>query len=218
MKENAKKKSKISKKVCLSLFSLLLVVFVFFIYLELVVNPMIIDITEAEVDSLATTAVSDAIYYVISEEDLDYSNLFQIKTDSQGDIVSILSNMENLNILARQISTYSQIYLDKLRNAKVFVSLGAFSGMPVFNEMGPKVKIQLMPIGSVITSFDSEFLSAGINQTKHSMYVDVNSIITIILPTCSKKIEFVTQVLLCENIIVGKIPDIYFENGSVVHN
>ena len=73
-----------------------------------------------------------------------------------------------------------------------------------------------MPIGSVITSFSSSFESAGINQTKHSLYIDANITISVILALTTKHVDFVTQVLICENIIVGKVPEFYFSAGNSV--
>ncbi len=210
------KKFKFKKRLVITLTSIFFVFFFIFLYLELIVNPMIVDISEAEVDSLATTVISDSIYEVVNEYNLVYDDILDIKYDKEGNVSSMTANMEKVNFLAREISTVSQIKLDELRNRGVDVAIGAFTGMPVFNEVGPRITLRLMPIGSIITSFDSQFVSTGINQTKHSIYVDVNASVTIILPTSTKKISFITQTLICENIIVGKVPEFFFENGGRV--
>lgn len=123
--------------------------------------------------------------------------------------------MEKINYLARELSTKAQILLDQMGGAGVKVALGAFTGLDVFTQFGPDVTLRMMPIGSVITSFTSTFESAGINQTKHSIFIDVNTSISVILPTSSKRLHFVTSALVCESIIVGKVPIVYLDNSNL---
>ena len=181
-----------------------------FIFVEVVVNPIILNVVEAQVDSLGTTAVSDAIYEVVNKEGISYNDLVKITYDKDDSVASIVANMEKLNHLAREVSTKAQVLLDEMSGQSVKVPLGVFTGLEVFAQYGPKINLSLMPIGSVITTFDSVFETAGINQTKHSIYVDVNTVISVVLPTSTKKIAFVTSALVCECVIVGKVPDISY--------
>lgn len=187
-----------------------LVIAICFIYIEVVVNPIILNIAEAQIDSFGTTAVSDAIFEVINNENVNYNDLITITYDHDNSVSSIVANMEKLNYLAREVSTKAQILLDEIADKSVKINLGAFTGLEAFAQYGPKINLSLMPIGSVITTFDSIFETAGINQTKHSIYVDVNTIISVVLPTSTKKITFVTSALVCECVIVGKVPDISY--------
>lgn len=190
--------------------SIFFVVFVLvFIYFEMVVNPMVLRIAQAEVDSVATTAISDAIFEVVNDENIDYNDIVNISYDESGAITSITSNMEKMNYLARQLSTKAQILLDNLGDLGVKIAIGAFTGLEALAAIGPKVDVKMTPIGSVITTFNSSFDSAGINQTKHSIYVDVNTSVNIVLPTSSKKMTFLTSAIICESIIIGKVPNVY---------
>ena len=204
------RKRAFKRKFIFSIVIIFFIIAISFIYLEIVVNPIILNIAEAQVDSLGTTAISDAIYEVISDEKINYTDLVNITYDNDNTVASIVANMEKLNHLAREVSTRAQILLDEIGNRSVKVPLGAFSGLEAFAQYGPKVTLSLMPIGSVITTFDSVFETAGINQTKHSIYVDVNTTISVVLPTSTKKIAFVTSALVCECVIVGKVPDISY--------
>ena len=172
---------------------------------------MVLRIAEAEIDSVATTRISDAIFDVVNQNGVDYSDLVKISYDSDGNVSSIISNMEKMNFLSRELSTKSQILLDQMGELGVKISLGAFTGFASPSYFGPKINIIMTPIGSVVSKFNSSFLSAGINQTRHSIYVDVDTVISVILPTSSKKIKFVTSALVCENIIVGKVPSVYLQ-------
>lgn len=202
-----KRRFKAKLFVILSIFFVLFVLV--FIYFEMVVNPMVLRIAQAEIDSVATTAISDAIFEVVNDENIDYNDIVNISYDESGAITSITSNMEKMNYLARQLSTKAQILLDNLGDLGVKIALGAFTGLEALAAIGPKVDVKMTPIGSVITTFNSSFDSAGINQTKHSIYVDVNTSVNIVLPTSSKKMTFLTSAIICESIIIGKVPNVY---------
>lgn len=75
-----------------------------------------------------------------------------------------------------------------------------------------------MPTGSVTTDFKSEFRAAGINQTIHRLYLDVTCKVTIITPYDSVEAEIVNQVLMTESVIVGEIPEAYYNLEGINSN
>ena len=201
---------KVKAAICFGVvFSLLLAAFLYFYF---IVGPKVVEVSRAQVDSVATTVVSDAIYNVMLDKNYSYDDFVDIKCSSNNEISSISANSINLNKFARELSTEAQILLDGLVDSSIKVPLGSFTGINALSALGPKISVHIMPIGSVITSFSSQFESVGINQVRHSIFIDVNIAISVILPLGSKNVDFITQVLICENIIVGKVPDVYL-NG-----
>lgn len=75
---------------------------------------------------------------------------------------------------------------------------------------GPGVKIQISPIGNVETDLRTEFTEQGINQTLHRVYLEVKCKVNILTPFQDIEKEITNQVLLVENVIVGNIPDTYY--------
>lgn len=75
---------------------------------------------------------------------------------------------------------------------------------------GPAVKIQISSIGTVETDLRSEFKSQGVNQTLHRLYLEVKCRVNILTPFKDIEKEITNQVLLLENVIVGKIPETYY--------
>ena len=76
--------------------------------------------------------------------------------------------------------------------------------------MGPDIKIKIMTDGNVITDLKSEFKEAGINQTLHRLYLEVVCNVTILTPYETITESITNQVLLIEGVIVGNIPDAYY--------
>ncbi len=68
------------------------------------------------------------------------------------------------------------------------------------------------------TELRSEFTSQGINQTLHRVYLQVKCEVNILTPFDNISREITNQVLLMENVIVGNIPNTYYNlegiNGS----
>ena len=75
---------------------------------------------------------------------------------------------------------------------------------------GPGVKIRISSIGNIETNLNSEFTSQGINQTLHRIYVDINCKVKVLTPFKDIERKITNKVLLAENVIVGNIPDTYY--------
>lgn len=215
--KNAKNK-RLSRKakayICLG--SVLFVLLCSFLYFQYVVSPLVVSVSYAQVDSIATTMVSDAIYDVLQEQDYEYYDFMEISKLDDGSISFISANTITLNNFARLLSTKAQIYLDRVGSYPVAIPLGSFTGVTALSGIGPKVNVSIVPVGSIITSFRSNFVDAGINQTIHSLYIDVNVTLSVILPLTTKNMAFVTQVLICEHFINGKVPEVYLNFGNSV--
>ena len=59
---------------------------------------------------------------------------------------------------------------------------GSFTGFKLLAGKGPGVKITISSIGSVETDLKSEFISQGINQTLHRVYLQVKCYVSILTP------------------------------------
>ena len=76
--------------------------------------------------------------------------------------------------------------------------------------MWPDIEMKMLIDGSVETDLKSEFKEAGINQTLHRIYLEVRCNVNILTPYDVINETIVNQVLLIEGLIVGNIPDAYY--------
>lgn len=67
-----------------------------------------------------------------------------------------------------------------------------------------------MTDGTVETDLRSEFKEAGINQTLHRIYLEVKCNVNILTPYDTMNETITNQVLLVEGVIIGNIPDAYY--------
>ena len=59
--------------------------------------------------------------------------------------------------------------------------------------------------------FVSDFEAAGINQTRHSVYLEIVADISIIMPSGTSNFASMTEVLICESVLVGSVPEAYLQ-------
>ena len=143
-----------------------------------------------------------------------YDDLISIERDGGGNVTSITTDSLKINRIARDTAYLSQENLTKMSEEGIMVPLGALTGIEALAGFGQKINIKIIPISNVECRFVSKFRQAGINQTLHSLYLEIVSDISIILPSKSTNLASTIEVLICESVITGKIPDTYL-NASL---
>ena len=193
---------------------LLIIIVVFLIYLNYVVNPVIIATSTAKVRSLSQRAVENVVWQVLSDSSI-YDTLVNITRDENGKIMAVSSNSAIINMLALELTEKAQDSLSQMGASGVDIPIGSFSGLPIFTGRGPTVNIKMLPIGTIYCKFFSSFASAGINQTNHRVYLRVLSSVSVILPMANQTIDTETQLMISESIIVGEIPETYLNSETL---
>lgn len=207
-------KKRIKRKMKIFLAVLLFVLIGATLYLNFVVNPVIIATSSAKVRSLSQRAVESVVWQVISNN-IVYDSLINIIRDEKGKIVTISSNSATINMLALELTDKAQNALSRMGATGVDIPIGSFSGMPIFTGRGPTINIKMLPIGTIYCKFNSTFTEAGINQTNHRIYLKVFSSVSVILPTANQVVETQTELMISESIIVGEIPDTYLKSTNL---
>ena len=182
-----------------------------FIYFQRNVTRVLISISEATMRASTTVAVNDAVYYTLSDE-MRYEDLVRVERDEQGNIVAVAANPLKINKIARDTASISQSNLKNLSMNGIPVPLGALTGIEAFAGLGPSINFRIIPVSSVTCGFSSTFESVGINQTKHSIYLNVIADISIVMPSKTENFAVRTDVLVGEWVIVGEIPDVYLQS------
>jgi len=193
------------RKVTRWLLRLVVMATVLVVWLSMVVNPVVYNYAAAAVDAMAVQAVNCGIADVVNAE--TYGSLTDIRRDNNGAITSINADAVTMNLLSTQVSARAQSYLNANSNEGVPVPLGTFSGIPFLVGQGVPVKLQLKLIGAINCNFNSEFKTAGINQTEHKITLRAFAVVDIILPFYTKRTNVAIEMLFSDSIIVGQVPE-----------
>ena len=209
-----RKHKKRRRIVALTLFLILFLSIILYIFC--IIIPVVKEATWASIYTLSTSAVSDAVYDVIAEQNLTYEDLVETTYDSNGNISLISVDTVLVNSLTRRFYQVAQVYLDRMGDNGIDIALGTFSGIPPLVGVGPKINIKLVQIGAMTASFRSSFQSAGINQTIHSLYIELHATVSLLLPAYSSTVDSITEVLVVESVIVGEVPDVYLGSNNTI--
>lgn len=212
-----KRKKGLSKKAKfrIVLIVILAIIILFCVYYFKVVCPIVVNLSQEKVRSVATSTISSVVGDVMSDENLTYNDLVQITYSSENKVELIEVDTVQVNLLIREITEKVQSNLNTLGSEGISITLGTFTGIPFLFGLGPDVSVKLVPVGTVNTKVESSFNEAGINQTIHRLYFVVSSIIGMVLPGMTQNFTTELEVLLCESIIVGEIPSVYLQGGLI---
>lgn len=186
----------------------------FYAYMRFLVTPLMVETCNAAVKVSATKSINYAIAEAMSQN-ITYSDLINVVSDSTGKISMIQANSVQINTLSKLINRVTLAQLSNYSASVLQIPLGAFTGIAVFAGLGPKVNIEIYPYGDVKCSFISEFTEAGINQTIHKIYLTVDTSIRVVLPLKTITVKNAGQVVLCESLIVGEIPEVYLQSSNL---
>ena len=199
------------RKIIALLLTVALLFTLAFVHFQRNVTRVLISISEATMRASTTVAVNDAVYYTLSDE-IRYEDLVKLTTKENGEILAVAANPLKINKIARDTASISQSNLKNLSLNGIPVPLGALTGIEAFAGVGPNINFRIIPVSSVTCAFSSTFESVGINQTKHSIYLNVIADISIVMPSRTENFAVRTDVLVGEWVIVGNVPDAYLQS------
>ena len=125
------------------------------------------------------------------------------------------SQLDTINKIISDIPVYIQEELEREENSSFKIPLGSFLGSKLFSGIGPKVNVKMKMVGDLDTDLRSEFTSAGINQTLHRIYLEIKCKVIILTPFETMEEEIANQVLIAEGVIVGDIPNAYYNLDGI---
>ena len=177
------------------------------------ISPIFNALCEDKAKSIATIISNNEATNVM--KDHTYDELFTIEKDNDGNITMIKSNVIPINEIISDVAVKIQNSINERGKENIKIAIGSFTGSKLLSGRGPGIPIKISSIGNVETDLRSEFSAQGINQTLHRVYLQVDCEVSILTPynTISEKVS--NQVLLIENVIVGKIPNTYYNFDGI---
>lgn len=191
----------------------LAVVLLLFYSMETRLAPLVLRYAEVRAQGIATKAVSR----VINEEILPtitYDVLVRIDKDGAGRVSIMQPNIVEINrILATAVSAI-QDELGQIRELKVQIPLNQVFGAELFLNIGPRIPAFVTAVGTVNGSIAEEFQEAGINQTRHVVYLDIAFQMHIVIPFVHSTKQIHTRLPIAQAVIVGGVPATYVRIGN----
>ncbi len=179
-----------------------------FLYIRYLATPIVVANTKAQIANYATKSINYAIAETMNQN-VSYGDLVKITKDETNNVSFLEANSVRINLLSKTMSKVVMSNFLEFAKKPISISIGSFTGISILAGSGPKVSYTVNPYGEVYCYFTSSFESAGINQTYHKIYLVITIKINVVLPFESVAVNSASEVLLCETLIVGKIPEVY---------
>ncbi len=162
----------------------------------------------SDATDIVTKAVNDSINKVIGHGVYGFDYFINLEKDADGNVTAITSNMAHINTLSTDILN-SVIESTDNGVITVGIPLGNLTGLNLLLNKGPDVNVQIIMLTSSRVDFRNEVVSCGINQAKYQLVLEVTIDIDILIPWGTESTSTVTEVIVADTVIVGKVPDTY---------
>lgn len=172
------------------------------------IDPVFESLCEDEVKSIATIISNQES--TIAMNKYQYEELYTIEKDESGNVVIIKSNVVPINNMISDLTEGIQNRFNELEKTQIDIPIGSLLGSYYFSATGPSIPIKAIVSGTLDTEVKSEFISKGINQTLHRIYVNFECYMKIVTPIKNYQKKITNQVIIAEHVIVGNIPDSFY--------
>ncbi len=184
-----------------------------FYILDLRVRPTLIRMARAAAQKIAVKAINESIRTNISP-DIQYQNLIRVQFNAEGRVTFLQPNTGEINRIASESTLAVQRRLQNIPKTEVRIPVWQAFGSRLLAGSGPDLPVQIMPVGLVESSIHDRFDQAGINQTRHRIFVRVKATVKIIVPLVAEEVETFSDLPLAEAIIVGEVPEVFVNGGQ----
>jgi sporulation protein YunB len=187
---------------------IVLIIVIVFLIFNHTLYPVFFSLARAESVRISNRAVNEAVNEKVYT--LKYEDLITYQTDNNGSIVLMEPNISSINKFTSQISLHIQDNFEAVTNKGVSIPLTQILGLDVLAGMGPFLDVKIVPVGFVHPpKIIDSFQSAGINQTRHKIYIQVDMRVRLIIPFSREVVKVSSEVPVIEVTILGRVPEIY---------
>lgn len=162
---------------------------------------------------LITQTVSDIVNEKMRQLEGEDADFVTYEKDAQGNITAISTNTAKVNVLASELLT-AVVAASDAGDLDVSMPLGDLVGMSLFLGKGPEIPVKITLLTSSRVNFRNVLTDAGINQTKHQLLLVVQVDADVLLPWEIRSTRIVTEVLVAETVVVGRVPATYVRIGE----
>lgn len=180
-----------------------------FAFIELRIKSVRDELSTLEANSVASSALTAGLEKALADYKLNYDDIVSFTYDSQGNIKSLSTDIITLNTLGSEIGTNTDEYINNIGTYEISLPVTSLLGGQLFSGMGPDVSFYVTMRGLTSTSFENRFEAAGVNQTRHQIFLNVTIRTNIVFRGEVRVVEYKSEICIAESIIVGVAPSTF---------
>lgn len=179
-----------------------------FVNLEAAVRPSLAAAAAAKANTVSGQAIQEAVAAAIGQG-ISYQSLFHFEYDQQGKVSTMQPDTTEINLIYARIYQSVLNRVENLDTVDVRIPLGMALGSDLLATLGPTIRVHLRPVGQVHVTIRDKFEEAGINQTRHVIYVQTQVEIQYIVPFLRGVVTVESENPIADAVIVGPVPSTY---------
>ena len=151
------------------------------VVVDAALRPILEQVAAQQVHLAVVRLINEAVYDQLGNG-VAYQQLINVSTDADGRVTLMQPDTVKITRLVTSIARDLEEKLGNLSREDIKVPLGMLTGNSLLADKGPNLTLALLPLGSVSVNIHDEFSAAGINQTRHSIMLDIEVYMGILLP------------------------------------
>ena len=172
------------------------------------------ELAQTQVRNSTSDLINDAIDKQIEEGNIQYDRIVYFEKDLDGRITALKTNMSEVNRLKTNILNLINDEILALDTSDIGIPMGSLILPEVFSGRGPGIPIHILSIRNSDAAFKSYFSEAGINQTLQQLTMEISVDVSVLVLGRTESFTVSSQVVVAETIIVGQVPDTFFQTGG----
>lgn len=156
--------------------------------------------------------IAGAVSRVIGSGEYDYSSFVIISRDTDGSINSVFVNSVNLAKVKADIVDEINDSLSQNSTLKISVPLGDVLSPRYLSGRGFGIDVTTVMYSSVAAQTSSSVSTAGINQTLHTISVDIEIQASIRCRGEAEELSIKSTQIIAQALNVGAVPDAFFDS------
>lgn len=204
---------KFKRKLFFSVIAILLVTVPIFIFFEANLREPLMHVSKIRMKQIATQAINEAITKQVVEQ-ANAEQLIDWKMDAAGKVSGFVLNYgEHMRITSSTVETV-QSTLQNLNHIPEKIPIGHALNSAFISNYGPKVPIEIEPLGAVKVELNTREKNAAINMVLVEVYIRIVTEIAVVIPFDSEPDLVEAEIPISYLLVVGDVPMYYYDSSG----
>jgi sporulation protein YunB len=177
-------------------------------------NHVIKDLAKTQVTNSTSDLINDAVATHIVTGEIAYDRIVYFEKDLNGKITALKTNIGEVNKLKTDTLNTINDEILAIDSVELGIPIGSLVLPELLSGKGPLIPVKILSIRNSDATFDSSFTHAGINQTLHQLHMSVLVDVSVLVLGETINFTVTSDVVIAETIIVGDVPDTFFQTGG----
>lgn len=180
---------------------------IIFVICFISVKPFVFIYAKSAAETILLNAANEAVLNVLAQNNITYSDVSNLSRDDSGLITGIEIDIEKINFLKSALSNEIAHIVASKNKYDLDIPIGTLLGNEYTTGYGPKIKFKMQLTETAILDFESNFVSAGINNVLHQIIIKIDINASVLMMGCSDSFSVSTTALAAQTVIAGTVPD-----------